>query len=715
MFLRYILKNFRRRAVTNALFCLLLVLAGALFALSAGLWYSSYKSERDLDRNTTTIAIPDVYAIRRYSMSRTNNLDFSEYSDYMIYGMSLEDFLNYYAYSGYNRAHEIMRDAIYDHVMSQINEKVYASGLLELDDRRAYGAYTPGIRSVPYRLTEHGISDYLVEEFPQFVAAFIVECTGVEETFRLERESNSTPFTLTRAFVADFSVEEDIYVHHGRRLTRTVTGYFPFTNPDGSAPVEAGKRYIVVGNKYSQSGGTYTNNPTWYNDLPTNRNIPNGLYIDILHPEYDLIETAEINALYEISDNILLPLMVMGIHEDSLPIIMQDRVPRYDTDLGYEGHAWFEIDGSLEEALASGRGEYISTALSVAEVSYNSLMVLTTNDVNSLIRFNQRTNRITEGRTLSERDISGGAQVCLISENLAELNNLSVGDRLPLQLYNSTFAKVSDGDRSAWPLNPYNPTRMLTEPLEYVIVGIYSGLSQEMNDYAISPNTVIIPAKSFGGIDEPDYNAPPAVNKPPLLYTIIVPNDKIEDVKAQIDSIAGDYSKLFRFYDQGYSSLKPILANLRFGMTWIMIISAIGWAIAVIMFSLFYTGRVKRGTSLLSGLGVRRRGGFGWVFSQCSIVIVTAQCIVLACTLPVFGSILDTALVFAKEVSDSYRNYTLSDMNIAGGLRFALPLDKTPIGAVSAVVLMVAALLLISGFISARAAKRNSLMGREAG
>ena len=127
MFFRYILKNFRRSAVTNALFCLLLVLAGALFALSAGLWYSSYKSERDLDKIITTIAIPDVYAIRRYAASKLKSGDFSEYSDYIMFGdVTLEMYLNYFA--KYEWSQDTMKGAIYDHMMNQINEKVYGSG-----------------------------------------------------------------------------------------------------------------------------------------------------------------------------------------------------------------------------------------------------------------------------------------------------------------------------------------------------------------------------------------------------------------------------------------------------------------------------------------------------------------------------------------------------------------------------------------------------------
>jgi len=39
---------------------------GALLALSAGLWFSAYKSVRDLETTITTIALPDRFAMRLY-------------------------------------------------------------------------------------------------------------------------------------------------------------------------------------------------------------------------------------------------------------------------------------------------------------------------------------------------------------------------------------------------------------------------------------------------------------------------------------------------------------------------------------------------------------------------------------------------------------------------------------------------------------------------
>jgi len=376
-------------------------------------------------------------------------------------------------------------------------------------------------------------------------------------------------------------------------------------------------------------------------------------------------------------------------------------------------------------------------------------MALTTNDHNSLFGFNQRTNKITEGRAFRKAEIVKGTRVCLISEKLAETNGLSLGDALTLQLYPTSLNSVSMGVETAWPPSPYYPGTELADPVTYEIIGFYSGLTLEMRDHTISPNTVIIPAASFEGFSEEPTEEPteepgeepgeepagelaeePADETteddssedyifyktagPPILDTIVVPNGGIEEAKALIDSAAEGFGGLFRFYDQGYSTLKPILANLKFGMTWIIIISAVGWAISVSMFSLFYVWRKKKDITLLSGLGVSHSRSFFWAYMQCAIVILLAQVIVVTATMLVFGNILESALSIASEFTSGYRDFTLSDMNLAGGVRFTLPLDQSPLGLILAAAGSAAVLLITSAMLTIRAARRSSLMERSA-
>ena len=700
MLARYIFKNMRRSAVTNALFCLLLILAGALFTLAAGLWYSVYKSERNLEEIVTTIAVPDMYGVRRYAQTIVDKDDVSGFTDQ--WGTPLEDFREWFSNAESFQAFALRY--VQMGLMNRISNDVYDSGLLETDDRRIYGAYVEGIRSVPVRLTESGNNSEFVINAPQSVAAFVVTCVGVEEVFQYA--STYPNHSLNRAVVADFRVEQDIYVHHARFQTRTVTGYFPYMNPDGSLPVEEGKQYIVVGHSYTQGENT----PGWYYAMPPKRPMPNALYIDLIGSGYDMVDVQEINAMYEFDDNILLFMVRFQLTENDFPVIKRDLIPAIDDELGFEGLSWFEMEGSLEDMLSSPRGEEIEAALSVAKISYNSLTVLTTNDMNSLLRFNQRTNKIIQGRALNARDLENGARVCVISEQLAELNGLAPGDKLALSMYPTKLGQVQTGNSDiAWLPSPYNPKLELTDPLEFQIVGIYSGISQEMRDYAIPPNTVIIPASSFEGMDGTAVSRLSSPYKPPLLSTVIVANDAIEETRDIIESLSEGYGNLFRFYDQGYSTFKPMLENLRFGMTWIAALAAIGWIIAVVMFSLFYIGRKKKETLLLTALGVSKYRSFSWIYIQCAIVIIIAQGIVVLLVSLLFGNILDTAISVATSFTESYRDFTLSELNIAGGLQISLPLENSRAGLILAAAGKTALLLGLSGWLCQRTTRSKTL------
>jgi len=651
----------------------------------------------------TTIAIPDMYAIRRYVRTLANCDDLSQFTDET--GKSLEEYREIFPIREHFTA--FVTPYIYRHVMTQISENIYSSDLVQMDDRRVYGAYAAGIDSVRFVWEdEFKTRDIYITSSPQSTAAFIAECIGIEEVFSWVWTDQGR--ALKRSIVADFRVDEYLYLHRGRIASRTATGYFPYMNPDGSFPVEQGKRYVIAGYDHYQGGNEHTDNPPWYNDLPANRNMPNAIYIDILGNEYKQTEAYIAYSLADISENIRGPISRQGVSQKSYPIQVFDQIPMPDPALGFDDPMWFELNGSIEDMLNSDMGEQIAAALRVAELSHNSLTVITTSDQNSLLRFNQRLNKITSGRAIGKKDAKTGARVCTVSEQLAETNGLKIGDMIDMQMFVTTLGQMqTETGRTAWVQNPYHPSLELTEPMEFEIIGIFSCIRHDQNDHGVSPNTVFIPSTSFGGIDGAPVNRIDSQYGSPVLDAIIIPNEKITESKAAISSIADGYGEFFRFYDQGYSTFKPVLSNLRIGMTGITALAAAGWAIAVIMFSLFYIRRKKNEATLLYALGVSKNMRFRWVFSQSAIVILLAQVILLAATTMLFDRLLDNVIAVAVSFTESYRDFSLSEMIIAGGFQISLPLDKTPLGLILSAVMMTLIMLVTAGYITQDTVKQS--------
>ena len=158
--IKYILKQLRRSAVTNALFCLLLTLAGTLLCISAGLWYSAHKAMLDIDETITTIAIPDRAAINRFA---TRLVD----SGYLDFDMDLEDDII--------RRANIIRETEMD-IFRRIEEEVYLSGLLQMDERRVFNAFAEGIDPIALNLVGTGAEPFIARHSGQSFAVFVVTC-----------------------------------------------------------------------------------------------------------------------------------------------------------------------------------------------------------------------------------------------------------------------------------------------------------------------------------------------------------------------------------------------------------------------------------------------------------------------------------------------------------------------------------------------------------
>ena len=686
MFLSYIFKHIKRGAVINALFCLLLVLSGALLCISAALWYSAHEAVVNIDDRITTIAVPDMFAINRYANNQVRNSG--------IPGLDPE--------------------YIAGDVLKNIRGTIYESGAVQMDGRRIFNAYSPGISSVAIRAIGFTHIVHVAVYSPQSTAAFIGKCESVTEglTYNWSEEPDgSHSRRLVRYISAEFSVERSIYLNSAYDTPRSVTVNFWVLNPDGSLPVEAGKRYVLTGhNFYPMRSRTISGRST-------------ASSMNIWYPEIEIRE--EITGVMNSADELESGLFdfwqkYSGLTEDDFPLDIMIYVPEHDdSDTEYEGFSMFELEGNLEDTLASEQSEYIKNLLNIVEISYNSFPVITTNNMRSLVRFNQLRNFLSSGRMFTAKEAENGAKVCLISGQFAEANGLSVGDRLPLYLYQSELyqmtitAPVGEGAPEA-SLKYYIPSLYksgleMTEPIEFKIIGIYDALTLESGDYSISNNTVIIPDKSFDGVGESMSEIYMDSGIPPLLSdAVIIPNGKIAETKAAIDGVLDGYSAFLRFYDQGYLNVLSALLNLRLGMIWILAFAMAGWLVAILMFALFFIARKRQEAALLHAIGVSAKKRFRWVFVQCAVLILLAQGIAFGAGLPLYGVILNNAASTVESFTDSFRDPAFSDQQDAG-VRSKLPVDKNPVAFIIIITGKTILLLAASGYISKKAAEFGSL------
>jgi len=687
--LKYIGKQIRRSVVTNALFCLLLTLAGTLLCISAGLWYSAHKALLDIDETITTIAIPDRVAINRFAIqlvdSQNPDID-----------LNLEEDMIFYVDS--------IRETELD-IFRRIREEVYTSRLLQMDQRRIFNAFAEGIEPLTLRIMGVGVEPFIAEHSGQALAAFVVTCELLTSEYTTRHDWDwidgevITLVTIEKVHEARFLVNEVLQLHPVNIAPHYISIKFVL-NHDGSAPFETGKQYVVSGRFERNWGidGLVLETP----DVETVSTV-----LDLLHSNDEYREFVNAPSWQSFFfDAMSFP----------IEIVEYSYVRQLEENDGWQ--SFLEVEGSLEETMASDRWLPMKESMEGNRIAADSFQVITTNDPNSLPRFNQNRNLFDEGRTFTPREIREGMRVCIVSREFADHNELIVGDTLPLQLYNTVLGlmevsyMISDGIMGTglfWIPSVYQRDLEISVPEEFTVVGIYNTIRTDRNEYAIPPNTVIIPNSSFGELTgEPASIFDTSGRAPILLNSLIVPNGRINETKDVISSIVPGYGGLFRFFDQGYDSLITTLGNLRFGMTWILTLTAAGWLVVLFIFLMFYVARKRKEGALLYALGVSRAKRFIWIFTQCATLILVALGISIAVSLPLYGDILDIAAGVAQEFTDSFRNLTLSEA-ADSGLRNRIPLDRSPLALIITVAGASLITLITAGFLTKRSVAFRSM------
>lgn len=227
---------------------------------------------------------------------------------------------------------------------------------------------------------------------------------------------------------------------------------------------------------------------------------------------------------------------------------------------------------------------------------YNSIThtatVYTTNDLETILIFHQGMALVTQGRYFSQEDYSKGNRVCLISDTLAKINGLDVGDSIPLNFSEGSVCFINSilvGDL-------FQHLNIIGEG-SYEIVGIYRVVgNMGEGGYGIYEDTIFVPQKSL--------NYQPYRTWDNLVSFRLV-NGKAEAFLEEMEqyNLPGIN---FTFYDQGYSKVSGALAYMKETALLLTGICAGAGLGVILLFSLLFVGRQKRSIAIMYSLGTSR-------------------------------------------------------------------------------------------------------------
>ena len=540
-------------------------------------------------------------------------------------------------------------------------EKVEKSGLIS-----AHLTDYKSVSSGFYNTTDYNT---VFDSFQQNFCVLALKCTNVIDTTHNNPEyANYWKCHCVEFEVLDcVSLMEDYGDITGKHLI--MPNYYSYIvyNNDGSLPFEAGKQYLVRG---------------FYSDIPVifgvdyeAENPHMGRIRAPENPDDENNKRAYTRALFFTYDYYMLK--YLGIGDETL-INNKSTKPDFFKKMTYTGDINFlyevftdkedprmyyttycedalplfaEYTGDWQDFLNTDEGKvWKDTIIPLAELNQNSVGVILTDNINSTYNFNTGVASILNGRAFSEEEYKNGSDVCIISASLALRNNLSVGDKISLDYYNSGtaynymniagFTSYSDYYFSRLTLTP---EKRLGIERECEIVGIYTAPEFTDGQYNFTADNIFVPKNSIPNAEQ--YENPDIA----YLNSFVIKNGMKDDFEAYMAEHDMDGS--FTYVDMNYTDALPALEALAANALRMLIIGCTVFAfVAVIGFYLIFRqmNSTIRSVRLIGvGTGVVRQ-------QLCSALIgLSAVAVLLGAALgaALFKTITDAVLEASVEFS----------------------------------------------------------------
>lgn len=304
-----------------------------------------------------------------------------------------------------------------------------------------------------------------------------------------------------------------------------------------------------------------------------------------------------------------------------------------------------QYEGAWEDFIASDEGAlWRETWIPMCQTNYASANVILTNNIYSMLSFNDGSATIMDGRSISEEEFESGANVCLVSSAYAQKNGLSLGDTLEMELYSCDTAVAHSLVQSGFSLGSEN--LFIFEPLKvenkldiqksYTIVGIYSAPEFPVSKYTFDANTIFVPKASVPNsqeFEEPGNN---------LLNSIVLENGMQE---AFLDSMAKQgYEDAFEIYDMGFSSVAgPLLASKENAQR-LFVIGLAVFILVSILYHVILLQRLKPSIRSMRQIGIKPKMIRRQLMVLLLTSVVAALCIGTMLSVGLFGYISNLLL-----------------------------------------------------------------------
>ena len=292
--------------------------------------------------------------------------------------------------------------------------------------------------------------------------------------------------------------------------------------------------------------------------------------------------------------------------------------------------------------------------LEYAERIYRNLHtseVVYTSDMNMIHKFKSGDMFIADGRALAENET---AEVCVIGADFAELNGLSVGDTITLDLCADTM--VHSGkvfgretpyptDRDVVSENQLTDRGLPNVTKTFEIVGIWSDAAFDVEDpYTYALNTIFVPESCYPWAGQVEPSLLPST----FSFELKHPGDAAL-LKAEIGDELAALGYELKINDGGYAAAKPNLDFMRLSALIGFVAMCVGLLLCLVLITYLFIIRKKKDYAIMRALGTTK--------FRSNKALLSALLVLSLCSVAIGGTAggvvaQETAVQVAAEVSD---------------------------------------------------------------
>ena len=413
-----------------------------------------------------------------------------------------------------------------------------------------------------------------------------------------------------------------------------------YLTSDLDFPFKAGEKYII----YAYINGYDYEYKRWVG------------YLDYKKTEY-----SECSERYVLSDK----------EKTEHPEFNRDSVQRILDDSMLSCHI---LSTDAKSFLDSGNERW-KEIVNNCRITKHSTEILLTDNIYSIYSFNIGDVFILRGRAIRKDEYEQGAKVCVVNSSFLYANNLKIGDKVKLSVYESDFiedykmirsgsvgeaAGENDTEDFFTPLG-YEGQGFINE-IEYEIVGVYRlPPSAERGELLLSSNVMIVPSKSIEG----DFNTKPVEAEVvrdvdgtiqrfkmertsiPGSFSVVIENGKIEEFEEEMAALG--YGGMFYYFDQNYSQIFGILDGYLKTASFIVLISILAWVCIAAVFLSIYMISSRKSLATMLSLGSGRIKAFTSEMAGISVIILIASILGLIAGMILYGKVINQTIALSLE------------------------------------------------------------------